>query len=124
MANAHISVYSEDSVRDTESLADWLRAEPALTGRVRLGGQKPKPGQLGSVADTLTVILGASGTGTALVACVRTWLAQPRRSDIRLKITREGEETVEIDAKRVKKADIEHLLKEALIKTQDSGIQE
>ncbi|WP_269809345.1 effector-associated constant component EACC1 [Streptomyces triticisoli] len=115
---------SGDSVRDMESLADWLRGEPALTGRVRLSGQGLKPGELGSAADTVTVLLGAGGTGTALIATLRTWLAQPRRSDIKLKITRDGEATVEIDAKRVRSADLEPLLREALGSGQGSDIQE
>ncbi|MGW8875662.1 effector-associated constant component EACC1 [Streptomyces mirabilis] len=109
---------------DTESLADWLRGEPELAGRVRLTGQEPKQGELGSALDTLTVAFGAGGTGTVLVASLRTWLAQPRRSDVRLKIQRENGATVEIDAKRVKTGDLEQLLREALGHDQDSGVRE
>lgn len=127
MAAAHLSVLSEDPIADAESLADWLRGEPELAGRVRLTGQGPKQGELGSALDTLTVALGAGGTGTALVACLRTWFAQPRRSNVRLKIRREGGATVEIDAKRVKGGDLERLLREALehgLDSQDRDVQE
>lgn len=124
MAAAQVSVLSEDPVADTESLADWLRGEPQLAGRVRASGSAPKPGELGAVLDTLTVALGAGGAGglvTALVPALRTWLAQPRRSDVRLKIGREGGPTVEIDAKRVKTGEVEHLLRQALVHDRDHG---
>ncbi|MPY62159.1 effector-associated constant component EACC1 [Streptomyces spongiae] len=122
MTAAHISVLSADAVADTESLADWLRGEPQLAGRVRATGGEPRPGELGTVLDTLTVAIGAGGVGglvTALVPALRTWLAQPRRSDVRLKIGREGGSSVEIDAKRVKTGDVEHLLRQALKLDQD-----
>lgn len=119
---------SEAPVADTESLAGWLGGEPELAGRVRRTGHTPGPQELGAVLDTLTVALGTGGTVTALVTSLRTWLAHPRRSDVRLKVRREGGATVEIDAKRVKRADVEKLLHQALQEQpepgQDSDVQE
>jgi hypothetical protein len=114
VAAAEISVLSGAPVADTESLADWLKGEPELVGRVRPTRHTPGPGELGAVLDTLTVVLGTGGTVTALITSLRTWLAHPRRSDVRLKVRREGGATVEIDAKRVKRADVERLLRQAL----------
>ncbi|MEU5597167.1 hypothetical protein [Streptomyces sp. NPDC020298] len=110
---ALISVRSEDPVRDAESLTDWLRGEPALAGKVRLTGSAPRPGQLGTALDTVTVLLGAGGPLTVLASCLRTWITQPRRSDVRLKVELDGGRVVEIDAKRVGAEDVERLLRQA-----------
>ncbi|MCG7527179.1 hypothetical protein MHW47_22370 [Streptomyces sp. OfavH-34-F] len=114
VATAEIAVLSEAPVADAESLTGWLRGESELVGRVRRTGPSPRPGELGAVLDTVTVALSTGGTVTALIACLRTWLAHPRRSDIRLKVRREGGPAVEIDAKRVKRADVEKMLRAAL----------
>ncbi|MFF4491938.1 hypothetical protein ACFY0F_36695 [Streptomyces sp. NPDC001544] len=113
MATALISVRSEDPVRDAESLTDWLRGEPALAGKVRLTGGAPRPGQLGTALDTVTVLLGAGGPLTVLASCLRAWITQPRRSDVRLKVELDGGRVVEIDAKRVDAEDVERLLRQA-----------
>ncbi|MFF4018220.1 hypothetical protein [Streptomyces sp. NPDC001843] len=113
MATALISVRSEDPVRDAESLTDWLRGEPALAGKVRLTGGAPRPGQLGTALDTVTVLLGAGGPLTVLASCLRAWITQPRRSDVRLKVELDGGRVVEIDAKRVDTEDVERLLRQA-----------
>ncbi|MET8446666.1 hypothetical protein [Streptomyces sp. NPDC005209] len=114
MTTALISVLSEDPVADAESLTDWLRGEPALAGKVRRTGAPPRPGQLGTALDTVTVLLGAGGPLTVLASCLRAWIAQPRRSDVRLTVRREDGSGVEIDAKRVDGEDLEQLLRRAL----------
>ncbi|WP_159027455.1 hypothetical protein [Streptomyces sp. Tue 6075] len=119
VATAEISVLSEAPVADAESLTGWLTGESELVGRVGRTGLPPGPGELGSVLDTVTVALGTGGTITALIASLRTWLAHPRRSDIRLKVRREGGPTVEIDGKRVKRADVEKMLRLALEEDQE-----
>lgn len=114
MATVRVHVHSKDPVTDTESLTDWLRGEPALAGQVRPSGARPEPGQLGSAIDTVTVLLGAGGPLTVLASCLRAWITQPRRSDVRLEIRREDGSGVEIDAKRVRGEDLESLLRRAL----------
>ncbi|MFF4399296.1 hypothetical protein [Streptomyces sp. NPDC001480] len=113
MATALISVLSQDPVKDAESLTDWLRGEPELAGKVRPTGSAPEPGQLGGALDTVTVLLGAGGPLTVLASCLRTWIAQPRRSDVRLKVELDGGRVVEIDAKRVDTEDVAQLLRQA-----------
>ncbi|AUY49155.1 hypothetical protein C2142_09635 [Streptomyces sp. CB01881] len=103
----------ERTAEEAESLADWLRGEPGLAG-VRLTGAVPAPGELGSVSDLVTVAVGAGGAVSVLAASLRTWFAQPKRSDIRLKIRRPGGEAVEIDAKRVRGKDLEAVLRQVL----------
>ncbi|MFD0274401.1 hypothetical protein ACFVHB_10905 [Kitasatospora sp. NPDC127111] len=111
--DVHIAVTGERTAAEAESLADWLRGEPGLAG-VTLTGAKPAPGELGSVADLVTVAAGAGGALTVLAASLRTWFAQPRRSDVRLKIRRPGGETVELDAKRVRGEDVAAILRHVL----------
>ncbi|MFE0515915.1 hypothetical protein [Streptomyces sp. NPDC058964] len=124
MTTARISVLSRDPVADAESLTDWLRGEPALTGRVRLDGGAPGPGQLGTALDTVTVLLGAGGPLTVLASCLRAWITQPRRTDIRLEVRRENGSGVEIDAKRVRSEDLEALLRRLLEEGPDQDVRE
>ncbi|MFD4905585.1 effector-associated constant component EACC1 [Kitasatospora purpeofusca] len=109
----HISVTGGETVAEAESLTDWLRGEPGLT-RVALTGRPPLTGEMGSVLDTVTVALGAGGGLSVLASSLRTWFAQPRRSDVRVKIRRIDGGTVEIDAKRVRAGDLEAILRTAL----------
>ncbi|MEU6280490.1 hypothetical protein [Streptomyces sp. NPDC047028] len=123
MATALISVLSKDPVSDAESLTDWLRGDAGLAGRVRLTGSEPVDGHLGTALDTVTVLLGAGGPLTVLASCLRAWITQPRRSDVRLEIRREGGPTVEIDAKRVAAEDVAELLREALAEAPEGAAQ-
>lgn len=111
--DVHISVTGGETVAEAESLTDWLRGEPGLAG-VTLTGRPPGPGEMGSVLDTVTVALGAGGGLSVLASSLRTWFAQPRRSDVRVKIRRTDGGTVEIDAERVRAGDLEAILRTAL----------
>ncbi|MFJ9709184.1 hypothetical protein [Streptomyces sp. NPDC101234] len=119
MATAFICVLSPDPVMDAESLTDWLRGEPELSGRVRLTGGAPAAGQLGVPLDTVSVLLGAGGPLTVLASCLRAWITQPRRSDVKLSVSRENGPAIEIDAKRVSREDMAELLRQALDPHQD-----
>ncbi|MFB6893813.1 hypothetical protein ACFCX4_31355 [Kitasatospora sp. NPDC056327] len=118
--DVHISVTGGETVAEAESLTDWLRGAPEL-GRVTLSGRPPAPGEMGAVLDTVSVGLGAGGGLSVLAASLRTWFAQPRRSDVRLKIRRPGGETVEIDAKRVRAGELEAILRAALADPDTTG---
>lgn len=124
MSTVRISVLSEDPVIDAESLTDWLRGEPALAGKVRLDGTAPRPGELGGALDTVTVLLGAGGPLTVLASCLRAWIAQPRRSDVRLELKRPDGTSVELDAKRVAGEELEPLLRRALDEQPGQDVQE
>ncbi|WP_157855149.1 effector-associated constant component EACC1 [Kitasatospora purpeofusca] len=116
----HISVTGGETVAEAESLTDWLRGEPGLT-RVTLTGRAPAPGEMGSVLDAVTVALGAGGALSVLASSLRVWFAQPRRSDVRLKIRRADGGTLELDAKRVRAGDLEDLLRTALESQEPEG---
>ncbi|MFE2109632.1 hypothetical protein ACFXAF_27740 [Kitasatospora sp. NPDC059463] len=116
----HISVTGGETVAEAESLTDWLRGEPGLRG-VALTGRAPRPGEMGAVLDTVSVALGAGGGLSVLASSLRAWFAQPRRSDVRLKIRRPGGATVELDAKRVRAGELEALLRAALAEPDESA---
>lgn len=75
-------------------------------------GNRAPPGELGAVTDVLIVALGTGGTASVLASSLRTFLAQPRRSDVRITVQAPDGSRVEVDAKRV--ADVENLVRQAL----------
>jgi hypothetical protein len=111
-----ISVAGDSSGAVLESLDDWLRAEPTLRGRVRPVRNLPVHGEMGGLVDALTVAVGAGGSITVLASALRSWIEQPRRSSIRLRVRVEadGAREVELDADRVKGQEIESALERAL----------
>jgi hypothetical protein len=112
--DVRISVAGGNPAVELESLSDWLRGEPPLAGRVRLTGPKPIAGELGSAVDVLTVAVGSGGVLSVLASSLRSWLSQPRRSDLRVRIHHVDGSTVEIDMDRIDTDRLEGLLREAL----------
>jgi outer membrane biogenesis lipoprotein LolB len=109
-----ISCAGGDRAVGIESLSDWLRGEPELAGRLRVAGPTPGEGELGALTEVLVVAVGSGGTLSVLATSLKTWLAQPRRSDVRIRVRREGGETVEIDADRIDAEQADALLRQAL----------
>ncbi|MFJ6542030.1 hypothetical protein ACIQMP_15440 [Streptomyces sp. NPDC091385] len=93
-------------------LASWLRQESELRGAVALSGDLGSE-DLGPGYELLTVALGSGGAITVLTASLKTWLSQPRRSDVRVKIDVPNGRTVEIDAKRVHTSEVDDLIRSA-----------
>jgi hypothetical protein len=109
-----ISCVGGDRAADVESLSDWLRGEPELAGRLRVAGPMPGEGELGALADVLVVAVGSGGALSVLATSLKAWLAQPRRSDVRIRVQHDGGETVEIDASRVDGERVDALIRQAL----------
>lgn len=109
-----ISCVGRDRTVGVESLSDWLRGEPELTGRLRLGGPVPGEGELGALADVLVVAVGSGGTLSVLATSLKAWLAQPRKSDVRIRVKRDSGETVEIDASHIDEKHVDALIRRAL----------
>jgi hypothetical protein len=97
---------------DLEALDDWLRGETQLAGRVRLLGRRPVPTELGTLADVLVVAAGSGGVLSVLATSLRTWLSQPRRSDIRILVQVNSGRSVELVASRVDPEEVERLLRQ------------
>ncbi|MEV6521469.1 hypothetical protein AB0M43_05915 [Longispora sp. NPDC051575] len=106
-----LSVRSEGDGGALAELHDWLRQEPELRGLVTAVAGRPEPGELGAVTDVLSIALGGGGALTVLATSLRTFFAQPRRSDITITITDPDGSSVEIDAHRVR--DVEALARAA-----------
>lgn len=109
-----ISLADEGRIAELESLSDWLRGEPELSGRVATAAPRPRTGELGALGDALVIAVGSGGALTALATSLRGWLTQPRRSDVRIRVTGEAGRTVEISADRVNSEDVEGLVRQAL----------
>jgi|ERR1035441_3682657 hypothetical protein len=111
--DVRVSIVSGNQSDELESLDDWLQAEPALSGKIRLSKPVPQQGELGSLADALVVAVGAGGALSVLAGSLRAWLSQPRRSNVRIRLRGEGGRTVEISAERIDAQNIETLVREA-----------
>jgi Effector Associated Constant Component 1 len=109
-----ISCVGGDRAVGIESLSDWLRGEPELAGRLRVAGPMPGEGELGALADVLVVAVGSGGTLSVLATSLKAWLAQPHGQHVRIRLRRDGGETVEIDANRIDAEQADALLRQAL----------
>ncbi|WP_326562241.1 effector-associated constant component EACC1 [Micromonospora sp. NBC_01796] len=88
---------------ELEDLWEWLRAERALRGLVRLESGPSAPGTMGSgleiTVQIATVISGAGALWAAVAQSVALWLDQ-RRTDITITVTKPDGTTVQLSAKR------------------------
>lgn len=100
-----VSSDAGDSGDDLEELQEWLRQEPEFRGRVDLVEHQPKPGELGVISDVLSIALGGGGALSVLAASLRSFFAQPRRSDLRITVRRPDGGSVEISASRIDNVD-------------------
>jgi hypothetical protein len=91
---------SPDAHSDFASLLDWLRQEDELRGRVRQRQAPIEQGQMGSVSDILTVMVGSGGAVTVLLGSIATWLKN-RRSDVTIDLSL-GDNKIRIEGKRIK----------------------
>ena len=94
------------------SLYEWLRTEDDLRGLVALTRGEPKPGQMGDLANIVTVAIGSGGIASVVISSVSTWLTQRQNRQITVKVTAKGRGSVEITGKD--RTEIEALLKGAI----------
>lgn len=112
VVQVRLSVAGIDPVEGLEQLASWLGQEPELRGRVKPVTTAPEAGELGAMTDAVIAAVGAGGAVSVLAASLRTYLAQPRRSDVRITVQGPDGRRVELDAKRVD--DVEALVRQIL----------
>lgn len=109
-----ISLEDKGQTSELESLSDWLRREPRLSGRVSVTGPVPDATELGALVDAVVVAVGSGGMLSVLATSLSSWLSLPRKSSVRIRIQGEANRSVEIDADRVDAERIEALVREAL----------
>ncbi|WP_410557667.1 effector-associated constant component EACC1 [Actinomadura fulvescens] len=97
-----------------ESLSDWLRGEPELSGRVRMDAQPPRPGEMGALTQALLIAVGSGGTVSVLVTSLTAWLSRPGGAKVRIRIENESGAVVEIETDNVPGDEIETLVRRAL----------
>ncbi|WP_461006533.1 effector-associated constant component EACC1 [Streptomyces capparidis] len=90
---------------ELRSLHGWLVAEEELRGRVRLVQSAPPPGALGSVPETLAVVLAPGGASAVLASAVIAWMRH-RTGEVVCKLTRPDGSSVEVSAQRVRGTDV------------------
>jgi hypothetical protein len=108
-----ISATELDERKQLESLENWLRLDSNFRGRTSLSGT-PSEGDLGTAVELLAVAIGSGGVISVLATSLSTWIQQPKKSDITLKVTGPTGKTVEIDAKRATPQEVNELLIKAL----------
>lgn len=103
--DVRLTLDSAQPVDDLLKLADWLRLERALQGRVRVIATPPSDGELGPAVDLVTVALGSGGVGTVLASSITSWLLSRRKAvKIRLTVTR-SDRTLEIETDNADEAE-------------------
>lgn len=119
-----ISVDGADS--DVESLWAWLRDEPLLRGRIKVGSAPDPDGVMGAPIELVVALAtSASGTMAVLARAISRWLVErerQRRSDVVIKVTGPDGRQVSVSAHRV--ADSQELLRSILDRAEpDSGAE-
>ncbi|MGW9351990.1 effector-associated constant component EACC1 [Nocardiopsis flavescens] len=102
MTEVHLQVFSDKSaIDDLASLEKTLISVEEFRGRTRSVAHPPAADRLGSLPDVLVLAL-ANGTAVLLASTAVSWIRH-RTHDIRLLITRKGDETsVELTAERLR----------------------
>jgi hypothetical protein len=110
--DVRMSVSGIDPVDGMEQLAEWLREEPQLRGRVAPAPATPAPGELGALTDVLVAAVSSGGAVSVLAASLKAFLAQPRGSDLRITLECPDGRRVDLEAKRI--SDVERLVERVL----------
>ena len=98
-----LQVSSARRLDDLLSLRGWLVQDAELRGRVNVRRRDVDEGEMGSLADALTVGLAAGGGLTVLAQAVVAWV-RSRSGELRVTL-RLGEKELAIEAKNVRSLD-------------------
>jgi hypothetical protein len=81
-------------------LAEWLRHERELRGRIRLEQGEPASGEMsGGLVEALVVTLSTGGAVTVLARAAVEWVKH-RTRDVSLKVVRPSGESFEVSVER------------------------
>lgn len=80
-------------------LAEWLRHEQELRGRVRWEHRDVADDEMGGLPEALVVALSSGGAVTVLARAAVEWVRH-RTRDVTLKVVRESGESFEVSVQR------------------------
>jgi len=115
--NAFLAADGPGAPETLSSLAAWLRREDELRGRVRFADDTIDPDRMsgGTLVDVLAIAVGAGGVLSVLANSLSVWLRQPRRANVRIKVSQPDGTKVEITGEHLRTpAQLEHLLRTSL----------
>jgi hypothetical protein len=99
-----VAVTGAGGADELRSLYAWLAGEEEFRGRVWLVEQPPRRGTLGSVPETLALVLAPGGASAVLASAVIAWMRH-RTGEVVCKVTRPDGASVEVSAQRVRSTD-------------------
>jgi hypothetical protein len=117
VVDARLSVDGTEPGGELERLAEWLRQEPELRGRVKLAAAKPAEGELGVPGEALVAAVGSGGAISVLITALQAFLSARKRADFTITVEGPGGKRT-IDAKNVRDETAELLLRQALCVTE------
>ncbi|MFC9507330.1 hypothetical protein [Streptomyces sp. NPDC057002] len=85
-------------------LADWLRHERELRGRVRTEHGEIAGGEMGGLPEAVVVAVAAGGAVSVLARAAVEWVKH-RTRDVTLKVVEPGGESLEISVRRATSQD-------------------
>lgn len=114
-----ISVVVESGDRQSApTLYEWLRREDELRGRVGLERSPSRPGEMGDIANIITVAVGSGGLVSVFIGSLSTWLTH-RRQETTVKVTFSDGRSIEVSSRG--SADPDSLLRSVLDHTKEVG---
>lgn len=122
MTQANVQVKIDGVADGARSLAQWLRSEDALRGRVRLANCATQPSDMGGILDAVTIAIGSGGAATVFVQSLFAWLGQRKNNmSVRLQlISPNGQEmTLHLTSVHEPDAVIDKVLEYVRITTQN-----
>jgi hypothetical protein len=108
-----IRMVGESAAVDLQGLSAWLAEEEELRGRVTIPAPAISADEMGGIADTLVVALGAQGAGAILATAVSTWIKH-RRPSADIEVSRDGGVSVKISVRDSPPETVDALVRKAL----------
>lgn len=98
MTQGIVQVKIDETSDELRLLAQWLRSEDELRGRVRLTNRPIQVGDMGAALDAVVIAVSGGGAATVFVKSLFAWLSQRQKNmSIRLRLIRPEGQEAELD---------------------------
>lgn len=91
-----VEITLDEAPHVLESLAQWLKLEDDLRGRVHPKTSQIEPGEMGGVLQIIAVAVSSGGAISILVQSLFAWLSTRKSGQIHLRLTREDGREAEL----------------------------